>query len=1058
MKMGKTLIYCIVVCLSIFPELKGQDYFFRQYSTEEGLSHPYVYSISQDLKGYLWIATGEGLYRFDGFEFELYSKDDGLGDNFITKIFRDRSGRLWFGHPNGSVSVTTGKGFSVVKDSLQFYGSVTDIVQDREGMIWVTFQGQGLGAIDESLALRSVPFSIDQEPLSQLEYLGKNKFLIGSENDIFLCRHERTRGEMIVLESVGEYPGSKVVEIISGQPGKYLITSQDEGIYCFYYDSVNVSYTLQTVDSNHDGTLDNLQGGLFDSKGKLWVISMGNGIIRYDGNSGKGFRILDMISTENGLVSDNIRSVFEDREGNLWFGLFGNGLMRYVDNNLSFLGPDRSAGSAGIYSLAGDAQELIFVHDDKIMRIDPAGGEEQEIGILPGEYSGDPVRAMYRGNDGRLWLGFDRSGLAVSNPETNSYESVYISGDDLANSVNFLTGEKGYIWVATRRGLCRIDQATGDRKWFTTRDGLPHNNINQVYIDSLDRVLVSTLCREIHYIDSEGVIGRLDNGGIGGFSEVVSIKGSPGNILWIATMGRGILKIIEDRMINYTRNSGLLSDYCYSLTLDDEGMPVISHRGGISSINPVTNRIKTFSQLEGIRSSVEFYPNSVSKDNFGNIWFGTSEGLLRYTSRLLPGDLMPPLLNIKSLTVDGQKMDPGIGLIKLKSGHYEIVVEYVGINFTNPENVLYQTKLEGYNKNWSELTPGRRVSYDRVGYGKYQFKLRSINKNDILSEIPSGFTVQIRKPFYLAFWFYLAIVVLIGLLFYAILKTREAQQKQYQLRLQKELDERTHEVVQQKEKIELINNDITASIRYAQTIQASILPPIGKLKDRFPGAFVYYEPKDIVSGDFYWYDDLKNDKYLIVSADSTGHGVPGAFMSMIGTTLIKDIISNMSIQSPSQLLDHLNTELVKALTQNIETQQSNDGMDLVVIEIDLRTYKVRHASAMSSMIIHRGQEQIYVRGNSTPIGGQFNINVKSFDDQYFELSKGDRIYMYSDGYQDQFGGPDGRKIKMSGVKKFLQDIQNQSMDEQYESLKTNFENWKEGVEQVDDVLFMGIEL
>ena len=181
-------------------------------------------------------------------------------------------------------------------------------------------------------------------------------------------------------------------------------------------------------------------------------------------------------------------------------------------------------------------------------------------------------------------------------------------------------------------------------------------------------------------------------------------------------------------------------------------------------------------------------------------------------------------------------------------------------------------------------------------------------------------------------------------------------------------------------------------------------------------------------------------------------------MSMIGTTLFKDISSNPNIHSPSAFLDHLEKELMVILSQNIETYKSNDGMDLVVAEVDLKTNILRIASAMSSMIIYKGQEQIYVRGSKSPIGGQDLSKDKIFETQVFELSRGDKIYMYSDGYMDQFGGPEGKKLKMAGFKNILENIHDQPMDTQYEIIKNNFEKWKEGIEQVDDVLVMGIEI
>jgi serine phosphatase RsbU (regulator of sigma subunit) len=291
-----------------------------------------------------------------------------------------------------------------------------------------------------------------------------------------------------------------------------------------------------------------------------------------------------------------------------------------------------------------------------------------------------------------------------------------------------------------------------------------------------------------------------------------------------------------------------------------------------------------------------------------------------------------------------------------------------------------------------------------------------------------------------------------------IIKIRERRQKQIQEYLEQRLDERTREVVEQKEEIEIKNRDITDSINYAQRIQTSILPPIKRLQTNFSGSFIFYQPRDIVSGDFYWFDKIRDNKFVIVCADSTGHGVPGAFMSMIGTTLIKDICMRQDITAPSEILRELDAELRSTLNQNIDAEQSNDGMDIIVCEIDTRSNYLRYASAMRPMIVYRGGEQIYIKGSRSSVGGQYDKEDKVFKDEGVQLDKGDLIYMFSDGYPDQFGGSVGKKFKMVRLKNLLDDIHQKPMEEQYEYVKSTFMLWKEDFDQVDDVLFMGIKI
>jgi serine phosphatase RsbU (regulator of sigma subunit) len=319
--------------------------------------------------------------------------------------------------------------------------------------------------------------------------------------------------------------------------------------------------------------------------------------------------------------------------------------------------------------------------------------------------------------------------------------------------------------------------------------------------------------------------------------------------------------------------------------------------------------------------------------------------------------------------------------------------------------------------------------------------------------------IHVKPPFWKTWWFISLAIVTLFMSVFTYVKIRERKQKLLQEYLETELAARTKEVVEQKEVIEIKNRDITDSINYAKRIQTSILPPVKRLQQFFSGCFVFYHPRDIVSGDFYWFDQINENKFVVVCADSTGHGVPGAFMSMIGSTLIKDICTRESGNSPSAVLQVLDFELRNTLNQNLDDGSNpSDGMDIIVCEIDLKTHYVRFASAMRPIIIYRNGEEVFIKGSRNSVGGHYDREENIFEDEGMQLSKGDIIYMFSDGYSDQFGGPMGKKFKMVRLKNLLQDIHQKPMDEQFNHVKSTFNLWMDNFEQVDDVLFMGIKI
>lgn len=289
---------------------------------------------------------------------------------------------------------------------------------------------------------------------------------------------------------------------------------------------------------------------------------------------------------------------------------------------------------------------------------------------------------------------------------------------------------------------------------------------------------------------------------------------------------------------------------------------------------------------------------------------------------------------------------------------------------------------------------------------------------------------------------------------------KQEQEKKQILENQKaELEEkvvqRTQEVWEQKEVIEVKNREITASLIYAKRIQSAILPDIKLIYKTLDKSFILYIPKDIVSGDFYGFAQ-KNDKVIITAADCTGHGVSGAFMSMIGTSLLNHVINEENITTPSLILDELNQEVITTLKQ--KESESNDGMDISICTFDLKNNTVEYAGANRPLWLVRNNELVQYRPDKYPIGGLQIERLDKFSNNVIQLQKNDTIYLFSDGYADQFGGERGKKMMVKRFKNTVLSIQNKSMREQEQYLKEFFEKWKGNSEQVDDVLVIGIRI
>ena len=273
--------------------------------------------------------------------------------------------------------------------------------------------------------------------------------------------------------------------------------------------------------------------------------------------------------------------------------------------------------------------------------------------------------------------------------------------------------------------------------------------------------------------------------------------------------------------------------------------------------------------------------------------------------------------------------------------------------------------------------------------------------------------------------------------------------KEANLNLEQKVIERTHE-------IELQNKNITASIQYASRIQNALLPTEEELNKALPSYFILSKPRDIVSGDFYWFA-AKDDKVIIAVADSTGHGVPGAFMSILGVSFLNEIVNKAITVRANDILNQLTGQVIKSLHQTGKFDEARDGIEMAICIIDRNKKKLQFSGAFRPLYLIRDNELKEFKGDTMPIG-IYEKEDQSFSNTEIQFNPGDMIYLSTDGYIDQFGGTDRKTFRSDNFKRLLVDIHNQPMRKQREALEINFEEWKGGNEQVDDILILGIRM
>ncbi len=383
---------------------------------------------------------------------------------------------------------------------------------------------------------------------------------------------------------------------------------------------------------------------------------------------------------------------------------------------------------------------------------------------------------------------------------------------------------------------------------------------------------------------------------------------------------------------------------------------------------------------------------------------------------------------------------------------YNGVIFYFSAPFFSPYGkIKYRYFLEGFDKKWSALTPTNFTKYTNLPPGDYIFRVKAVNVYKDESE-EATFRFTVLPPWYMTWWAYMIYVILFIIIVIVVARLYSMKLKADNEKLEWLVKERTKKIREQ-------HNLIRNSIEYAKKIQEAVVPNEKQLKRVFEKSFMIFKPRDIVSGDFLWFHKISGDEYLIAVADCTGHGVPGAFMSMIGNTLLNEIIKVHKIYSPDKILKELHKGVKDALHRDEKLSLTFDGMDIVVTRLNIKVRKLQLASAGEYAFVFTDSEFHLINGDLFSIGDPlardndiaFNLIELAYKDQL-------KLYFSSDGYFDQFGGGNHKKFGIKNFIALLERVKDLPLEKQKKTVEEEFEVWKGNNKQIDDIIVVGINI
>lgn len=1083
----KYTLNLIILSLVIFYNARAQQivYPVTNYTTKDyGMDfNPTNLAIAQDQRGLIYIANGFKLLEFDGSTWNSFPINK---ETWILSIAIDSSGIIYTGSQNEFGFFAPDKRgelkYRSLSDSLDlkdaYFTNVWKVLSFSEG---VMFQSE------EKLFLYKNGKTEVYMPQTSFH----TSFIV---NDRFYVRERGTGLLELIDNELVSIKGGELFDTtgiflmlpLGKKSKKILIGTQENGFWVYNPESNSDPFLKFNVEDLSLLEKSKITGGILTNDGSIAVSTRQNGVIIFDLYG----RTKAIINNKQGLADNDVKQLIIDQSDNLWLalnkgisrieisspisvsneksGITGdiNSIIRFrnllyigtttglfVQNNsndsdipfkqaFSLKVPVRSLTIVDEYLLAGTDEGLFQLYGEEVRKL----GNDPSFTLL---YSADLGLLLSGGNKGLTSYRFDGTFKKISSLDIEGEDILGIAGE------NEISGTDVQFWAGTRyNGVIRI-KVTKDLRvildGYNTSDGLPDG-----------WVIPTTFNSKILFETGQGLYDFTN--------ESIVRESLPDSLKNKKEFSKGYFSEFKNNYENFGEVVSVISE-----TKNKIWICADNRAGYLDKTDSMNWVSKPFNVIEAGKLNV-FYP----EDN-GVCWIGTTDGLIRYDENTFKdyGKIFPGLIRRVTLL--------GTDSIVFMGTHYKMEKDLINITTTQnnellptlsysynsirfdfsasfyeyPDNTSFSFRLEGNDSKWSQWTKETFREYTNLHEGNYTFRVKAKNIYGTES-LTAQYSFIVLPPWYRSFFAYVSYVILAFMLLWLFVRLYTYRLKRENIRLEGIVTERTAEVVKQKDEIvsknivlEYQKKEIEDSIRYARRIQSAVIPSEKVCRDLLPESFVVFKPLNIVSGDFYWISRV-GSKTIFTAADCTGHGVPGAFMSMLGVAFLNEIVNKDNITSPEMILNHLREKVIQALQQQGIPGEARDGMDIAIVVIDSQNNRLEYAGAYNPLIMIRNGEVTETTGDKMPIG--IYENMHPFSNNEITIEEGDVFYMSSDGFEDQFGGPDGKKFKSKKLKQLLLEIHKYPMEMQKEILEKTFEEWKGDLPQVDDVVLVGLAI
>lgn len=1067
--MKKISLLFIFTCLISFGKVNqlASLPFIKNYKSTDYNTSQDNWAVIQDNDGLVFVGNTTAILMYDGINWIAYFNQNA---SIVRSLAVGKNNEVYVGS-EGEIGV-----LEPVKNERK-YKSLNYLLPENYKFkeVWKTYRINDAIVFQtntELFFLRNNKISIikpQKENSFHFSYVVNDEFYV-LEKGAGLMKLKN--GKLQLVNQTDYFKNDKLYALMSFHNDSMLAVFRESGAYLIHK---NGGYKMFDVENKPQLQNAFVYGGVKINDKHFALATINDGLFIYN-NKGQ---IVNHFNKSNGLQDQFIKGIFKDNQNGLWLAL-DNGISR-IDLNMGLtLLPDYLGYEGKIESICEYNGYLycatsrgLFYAEIKPNKV-PQFIKFNEINLPC--FSLDIIEASNK----KVLLVSSQNGLFQVEKSTVKFlldEHVYAVGAYKKNNT---------IFIATKSGLIECTYDNNELKNITFLDEINYE-IRKIVSDNFENVWLGTsfdgvLMLPISKKFSPAKFSKKINSQIGEFylfDENSGLMGNRFNIPFSNDKEGIIISGIKGTVIYDYQNKRFIKNYANNLQLPYDSVQVTafirrnqeeyflsynfntitkSHfvkHGKMQLINPLDN-VKTYSVSH---SSNHYYLLATSKGIYVYNPFYDIKPEYKFQSfiRFLDAG--------KKRIIDFYKSVNNITTAIEYSNNY-IVFGFSANAFYHNEFITHSYYLEGLENDFSPFKNENKVEYRNLKEGKYIFHVKSKDVYNRVS-IEDSISFEIMPPWYRTTFAYFLYLILFIFFIYVAIKISVYRLQQAKNKLEKIVEIRTEEIREQKNIVEVQkkivegkNKDITDSISYAKRIQEAILPLKKEIQYHFPESFILYQPRDIVSGDFYWFSKPNSDYLFFAVVDCTGHGVPGAFMSMIGNTVLNEIVNEKQIFNTDEILNNLHDSIRAVLKQNQADTDSRDGMDIALFRWEKSSRKLQFSGANRSLYYISQNKLFELKADKFPIGGVLfeKEDKRIFSKEEIMLNENTMIYAFSDGFPDQFGGEFGKKYMVKKLKENLLDIHHLSPEQQLILLENKLKAWMKSHEQIDDILLIGIKV